>query len=214
MPTAWIPDPARLVRDPPGGKPRAIAHICWGMERERPDTAAGMGVEAIRAAAGTAKRDGPLGSPRATDRPAAFDEEGTRQSLTPEHWAEIRLAIDRALGDRRISDLRRRQRAAVRRHLATVRALRRVTVPAIGLAALLPFAAHAWGDGRGLGGAPKAFAASGPGAAGLLLAALCAGALARKAPRAGSAEGLVELVVYAFLGGLAGLAIARGALGF
>jgi hypothetical protein len=164
MPTTWIPDPARLARDPPGGNPRAIAHVCWGMERERPDTAAGMGVEAVRAAAGTAERDRPIGSPRATDRPAAFDEEGTRQSLTPEHWAEIRLAIDRALGDRRISDLRRRQRAAVRRHLATVRALRRVTVPAIGLAALLPFAAHAWGDGRGLGGAPKAFAASGPGA--------------------------------------------------
>jgi hypothetical protein len=47
----------------------------------------------------------------------------------------------------------------------------------------------------------------------LALAALCAGVLARKAARVGSAEGAVELVVHAFLGGLAGLAIARGALG-
>ena len=59
-----------------------------------------------------------------------------------------------------------------------------------------------------------AFAASGRGAAGLLLAALCTGVLARMAARVGSVEGVVELVVYAFLGGVAGLAIARGGLGF
>ncbi len=120
------------------------------------------------------------------------------------------------MDDRRILDLRRRQRAAVRWHLVTVRRLRPVAVAAVGFAALLPFVAHAWGDGGGLDGAPAAFAASaasGPGAAGLVLAALCAGVLARRAARVGGVEGAVELVVYAFLGGMAGLAIARGALG-
>jgi hypothetical protein len=47
----------------------------------------------------------------------------------------------------------------------------------------------------------------------LALAALGAGVLAWRAARAGSVEGLAELVVYAFLGGMAGLAVARGALG-
>ncbi len=94
-----------------------------------------------------------------------------------------------------------------------VRALRPVAVAAIGPAALLPFAAHAWGDGGGPGGVLAASAASRPGAAGLALAALCAGGLARRAARVGSVEGAVELVVYAFLGGVAGLAIARGAPG-
>ena len=168
------------------------------MERERPDTAAG---------------------PRAREWLVPPDGEAAGRSPTPEHWAGIRLAIDRALDERRILDLRRRQRAAVRRHLVAVRALRPVAVAAIGFAALLPFAAHAWGAGRGSGGAPAAFTAlmastaSGPGAAGLASAALCAGALARRAARAGSVEGMVEPVVYAFLGGMAGLAIARGAPG-
>ncbi len=38
------------------------------------------------------------------------------------------------------------------------------------------------------------------------------GATSLAAARVGSVEGVVELVVYAFLGGMAGLAIARGAL--
>ena len=39
------------------------------------------------------------------------------------------------------------------------------------------------------------------------------GATSLAAARVGSVEGVVELAVYAFLGGMAGLAIARGALG-
>ena len=184
------------------------------MERARLDTAAGTGAKPTRAGESAAERDRPRGWPGTPDRLATLDNEATGQSLTPERRAEIRLAIDRALDDRRISDLRRRQRAAVRRHLAMVRALRPVAMAAVGPAALLPFATYAWGDGGGPGGVLAAFAASGRGAAGLLLAALCTGVLARMAARVGSVEGVVELVVYAFLGGVAGLAIARGALGF
>ena len=187
------------------------------MERERPDTAAGTGAKPTRAGESVAERDRLRGRPGTPDRPAALDDEATGQSLTPERWAEIRLAIDRALDERRILDLRRRRRAAVRRHLATMGALRPVAVAAIGPAALLPFVVHGWGDGGGPGGALAAFAAaaaaSGRGAAGLALAALCAGVLARRAARAGSVEGLAEPVVYAFLGGMAGLALARSTLG-
>ena len=184
------------------------------MKRKRPDTAAGVRAKAIRAAENAAERDGPPGPPGTADRLAAPDDEAERQSPTPEQWAEIRIAIDRALDDRRISELRRRQRAAMRRHVATVHRLRLVTVPAIGCAAVLPFAVYAWRGGTDPGGASAASAASGRDAAGLLMTAVCAGVLARMAARAGSVEGLAELVVYAFLGGVVGLAITRGALGF
>ena len=117
------------------------------MEQERPDTAVGTGAKPTRTGESAAERDRPRGWPGTPDRLATLDDEATGQSLTPERWAEIRLAIDRALDDRRILDLLRRQRVAVRRHLAMVRALRPVAMAAVGPAAFLPFATYAWVDG-------------------------------------------------------------------
>lgn len=97
-----------------------------------------------------------------------------------------------------------------RRRLVALHTARTLAPVGIGLAALAPFVTGAWRAGMGLWGTLAAFLAPGPALAGVALAAVAAGVLARFAGRADTFEGLAGLVVAAFAAGMAGLAVALG----
>lgn len=97
-----------------------------------------------------------------------------------------------------------------RRRLALLHRMRPVAVAGIVIAALLPFAVSAWRADMGLGEAFAAFLAPGHGLAGMALAVVAAGALARLVSWVGSLDGLAGLMVAGFVAGVAGLAVSLG----
>ena len=102
--------------------------------------------------------------------------------------------------------------AVERRRMALVHGGRPVAAAGCAAAALAPFAAAAWRWGWGVGDALAAFLAPGRPLAGVALAAVAAGVLARMLGRAGTLEGLAWPVVGSGVAGVAGLAVAVAAI--
>jgi hypothetical protein len=96
--------------------------------------------------------------------------------------------------------------------LERLHALRSMAPGAIILAAALPFLLAVAKEMAAAEGG-TAFASPGSRAAGIGLAVACAGILALPARRAATRTGLAWLVLGAYLGGIAGLAVARGLVG-
>lgn len=98
--------------------------------------------------------------------------------------------------------------AVDRRRMALVVTLRPVAAAGCVLAALAPFAVAAVRWGWGVGDALAAFLAPGPALAGVALAAVAAGVMARMLGCAGTLEGLAWSVVGSGVAGVLGLALA------
>lgn len=102
--------------------------------------------------------------------------------------------------------------AVERRRMALVHGGRPVATVGCAAAALAPFAVAAWRWGWGVGDALAAFLAPGQPLAGVALAAVAAGVMARLPGRAGTLEGLAWPVVGSGMAGVAGLAVAVAAI--
>ena len=152
------------------------------------------------------ERDRLLRLPAAA-RLAALDDDAVRTLLTAEHRAEVRASLAPS------NDNHTRERTVTawtveRRRMALVHGLRPVAAAACFLAALAPFVLSAWRWGWSLADALAAFLAPGWPLAGVALAVLGGGLMARLLGRAGTLDGLAWPVVGAFVAGVAGLALA------
>ena len=102
--------------------------------------------------------------------------------------------------------------AVERRRMGLVFALRPVAAAGCAVAALAPFAVAAWRWGWSVGDALAAFLAPGWPLAGVALAAVAAGVMARMPGRAGTLEGLAWPVIGSGMAGVAGLAVVVAAI--
>ena len=138
----------------------------------------------------------------------ALDDDATRLLLTDGHRAELRASLAPAPAE----TCRRQQAmdawAVERRRAALVLTLRPVAAAGCVLAALAPFAVAAWRWGWDAVEALGAFLAPGWPLAGVALALVAAGVLARLPGRAGTLEGLAWPVVGSGVAGVLGLALA------
>ena len=132
-------------------------------------------------------------------------EDGT--ALSPAASDRILRTLHRD-AEARERDERRARWLAERRRLALLHALRPIAAAGCAVAAVLPFVAGAWRWGWGLGYALALFLTSGAGLAGMVLAVVGSGDLARQAGRASSLEGLAWPLLGALAAGTAGLAVA------
>ena len=173
--------------------------------------ASGERARAVWTAESAAERDRLLRLPAAA-RLAALDDDAIRLLLTEGHRAELRASLAPAPAETH----GRRQAmdgwAVERRRMAMLHALRPVAAAGCAVAALAPFTVAAWRWGWGAGDALTAFLAPGRPLAGVALAAVAAGVMARMLGRAGTLEGLAWPVVGSGMAGVAGLAVAVAAI--
>lgn len=148
----------------------------------------------------------------AASRLAALDDDATRQALTAGHRAEVRASLAPAPAG---TDGRQRTMTpwtVERRRLVLMHALRPLAAAGCVVAAIAPFLAGPWRWGWSFGEAVGAFLTIPRGLLGMALAVAGAGIAARMVPRVGTPEGLWWLVAASFVAGVAGLAVAGGAV--
>ena len=169
--------------------------------------ASGQRARAIWTAESAVERDRLLRLPAAS-RLAALDDDDTRQLLTAEHRAEVRASLAPPPGETHGREQAMAAWAAERRRMGLVFALRPVAAAGCALAALAPCVVAAWRWGWSPWDALGAFLAPGWPLAGVVLALVAAGVMARFLGRADTLEDLALPMVGSGVAGVGGLALA------
>ena len=169
--------------------------------------ASGLEARAVWTAESAVERDRLLRLPAAA-RLAALDDDAVRALLTAEHRAEVRASLTPGNDNHHGREQAMTAWTVERRRLVALHTLRPVAAAACFLAALAPFALASWRWGWTVVEATAVFLMPGWPLAGVALAALGAGFMARLLGRAGTLDGLAWPVLGAFVAGVAGLALA------
>lgn len=171
--------------------------------------ASGRRARAVWTAESAAERDRLLRLP-AADRLAALDDDAVRTLLTGEHRAEVRASLAPAPGGNHHHGEEQVTAtwAEDRRRMALMFTLRPIASAGCAVAALVPFASAAWRWGWTPLEALAAFLSPGWPLAGVALAVVAAGVLARLVGSVGTLEGLAWPVVGSAAAGVVGLGVA------